>query len=684
MGKNQKYVMRIIARLIFIIALSFLMAPAVALGDMRRFIPRIYSTEGELEVNMSHEERENLIAETGLKTSDTFFSEKIVLTANGFVYHPRFILFLGKLGGGSSQEKFKSNSSAEADEGSWNNMFIKEYEFRTLILPEHPYNLELFARRYNPFIIGRAAPGLKAVSLSEGALFTYKKRPVTFKLNYTFTNTESNKSTTDTKHLNTYANYFKENFSLAGGFSRSDSRNSTGWTGSKFKFDSYSIENQIRLFQRKVYLTSIASQVVSRQKTIAISITGNRFSWTEQLNMYLPWNFNTLLTYNYFKTTEKTRDLGTYAERILTSKSNGAGLSITHTLYNSLNTAYNFNYNSSSTSTGDSMSTMHFLNSAYTKKIPWGTLMASIQLSNSILDRRGAPTVTDENANAPIFGEFTLRQSDVDAASIRVSVIDPVLGPIELTKDIHYSLIPFGNTFTIFVKDIPAAAKNPDPLFVYEFRVAYSFTVGSFELEKSGFGYTIKLALFDSLVNPYYGYSHETQKLLSGTLPGGPDEVTSQTVGLLIQKRPYSLLMEYQDYESRFNPSKRYRAETSYRQNFALTTNLDARVYYKHVENLESPFNPNSTTVTSTGIDLKIGKRFPRKNLTVSAVGSYSNIKHNFETNTYSFGTTVSWSIAKLDLSLGANVSHTETALDTGKQEIMNQFYYLTMKRKLF
>ncbi len=80
-------------------------------------------------------------------------------------------------------------------------LFIREYEFRTLILPEHPYNLELFVLRYNPFVIGRANSEIGSVTLSKGALFTYKKRPVKFKLNYTIGDTESSRSNSETENF---------------------------------------------------------------------------------------------------------------------------------------------------------------------------------------------------------------------------------------------------------------------------------------------------------------------------------------------------------------------------------------------------------------------------------------------------------------------------------------------------
>jgi hypothetical protein len=683
MKEKQKHIMQVITRLILIIGLCCLAAPASVLADLRQFIPRIYNTEGDLEIEASHENKENVVAGNGTRTSDTFLSEKIVLTVNGFVYHPRFLLFLGKLGTGLSQEKY-SQSSAVFNQDSSNNDDVWEYEFRALLLPEHPYNLELYALRYNPFIIGRAYPELSSVTQSEGALFTYKQRPFKFKMNYNISNTESTKSDSDSTNYGAFANYFTENISLAGSILRSVSKTSIGSAETEYKLLNYTIDNQIRLFKRTVYLTSNAGQVLSDQQAVATDTEGNRITWSEQLNMYLPWNFNSIITYGYFRDVQRSQEADTGVKSKTEAMTNTAGVNVTHQLYDSLRTAYNFNYNASLTSTGDAYTTINSINAAYTKKIPWGKLLAGLLLSESDLDRRGNPTATGENYQAEIFGEFSLEESNIDLQTIKVYVKDPVLGPIQLTNNVHYSIFPVGNTFKIFIIDIPAVAKDPNPNFVYTFKVTYLFALGTFDIRKSGFGYNLKLELFDKLVNPYYAYYHENQELLSGTLTSGTDEITSHTVGLVLEKRPYSLLMEYQDYDSRLNPSRRYRAETDYRQNFDTTTYFDARVYYTRVKNLPSFFNPENTTETSTGIDLKINKRYPRQHLTLAALGSYSNRKLIFETNRYALGATLTWSVAKVDLSLGANLYRTESQIDTGDSQTTNQSYYFSLKRKLF
>jgi len=683
MKKKQKHVMQIITRLIIIVGFCCLAAPSAVLADLRQFIPQIYSTEGDLEIDASHESKENIVADNGYRTSDTFLSEKIVLTINGFVYHPRFLLFLGKFGTGLSQEKYRQSSDVFTEESS-NSDGVWEYEFRTLLLPEHSYNLELYALRYNPFIVGRANPEINSVTTSEGALFAYKKRPFKVKLNYNISNTESSRSESDSENYGAFANYFKEKFTLAGSLSRSVTNASIGSAGTEYKLLNYSINNQIRLFQRRVYFTSLAGQILSDQQAVETHTEGNRITWSEQLNMYLPWNFNSIITYGYFRDIQRSEEIDTKVKNLTEAMTNTVGVTVTHQLFDSLRTAYNYNYNASLTSSGDAFTSINSLNAVYTKKIPWGRFLAGLLLSESLLDRRGNPLAAGENYKAQIFQEFTLEESDIDLQSIRVYVKDPSLGPIELTNNVHYIISPVGNTFKIFIIDIPAIVKDPDPNFIYAFRVTYEFTIGTFKLRKTGFGYNLKLELFDKLVNPYYAYYHEDQELLFGTLPSGIDEITSHTVGLLLEKRPYSLLNEYQDYDSRLNPSKRYRAQTNYRNHFDGTTYVDVRVYYEKIKHLVSVYNPESTTETSTGIDMKINKRYPRKNLIITGLASYGNRKLVFDTNRYSLGAVLTWRLEKIEVSLGANWYRTESSINTGSSENTNQTYYLSLKRKLF
>ncbi len=76
-----------------------LVVPSIATGDMRSFIPTIYNYEGELDADaffMSEKKTGEGAADT--ERRHILFSQRFVLTTKGWIYHPRFILFLAKIG----------------------------------------------------------------------------------------------------------------------------------------------------------------------------------------------------------------------------------------------------------------------------------------------------------------------------------------------------------------------------------------------------------------------------------------------------------------------------------------------------------------------------------------------------------------------------------------------------------
>ena len=172
--------------------------------------------------------------------------------------------------------------------------------------------------------------------------------------------------------------------------------------------------------------------------------------------------------------------------------------------------------------------------------------------------------------------------------------------------------------------------------------------------------------------------------MLSGILSGEPEDTTTTTAGVMFQRLPVYLVLEHQEIQSNINPSRRNRAEATYRQDVTPTTNLHMRAFYSKTDYLDGGFQPASHDETGMGGNISIQQRFPRRNLTLNAAGSYSQRKSLFETRTYTLNAALIWHVAKLDLSLGANVSRSETALDTGRQETMYQRVYLAIRRKLF
>lgn len=678
----------ITARFVVILLVVLLLVPPGARGGAEEFIPKVYNMEGELDFDGTYQSNKNVTKGSGLDTSDAFLTEKIVLAANGFVYHPRLLLFLAKIGGGFSQENFKDDGGSSSGTAGWRKVFVHEYEFRTMFLPEHNYNLEFFALRTNPSIPGKSTWGTHPVITTEGTQFTYKRSPVFFRSGYNVSTLESGNSTTDTDTFITNAAYELENFSLAGSYSRTNSHTTSGSQSSDATSDKYSIQNEIRLIENRIILTSDVSmnsytaESSSPSPGATTSQEGSRLAWTERLNMVLPWNFNALASYNHYEDTQKSIRVG-FTEDERTATNDFTGVSLTHKLYESLSSAYNFRYATSNTPTGDSKVTTNSLNVTYTKKIPGGRFTGGGFTSKSISDTTRTPSVVNEVHYAQILGEFTLSGTDIDETTIRVDVRDTVTGAFVNMLNTDYRVLPVGNTARIQILSVPAQVLNPDPSYVYEFQVAYYSISGSSKFETSILGYSLKFALFNNVLNPYYDYSHQTEKILSGSITGEPDDITVKTVGVVLQRLPWYLLLEYQDYQSNINPSRRDRVEATFQQDITPTTYLSLRANYMKVDYLQSAYQTATGETGSTG-SISVQKRFPEKNLTLNASAEVSRRKYIYETNTYSAIGALLWSVGKLEVGLGANVSRAETGLISGTQESIYQRYFLSVKRKLF
>jgi hypothetical protein len=676
--------MRRIRRLIFIIVIALITVPSAARGDLRQFIPRIYSNEAVLALDAAYEENENTSGGTGgLQTKDTFFSERFIFSTTGWVYHPRFIVFRGKLGLGLNQENFMNEKVPGS--GGWKNTFVEEYEFRAIVLPEHPYNLEVYTLRENPYIKGKISLGFPTVAYDTGAIFRYKKRPYKFSLGYNVATLESDTSTTRTKTLRTNGLYYKKWGSIAGAYSHenADTESNNGPSIARTS-DDYSLENQLVLFKRKVFFTTKLDANLLNQKSFENSLDDTRYSLTEQGSAELPWGFQTNVFYNYFDDTLKATSNGPGVNNTLSSTSNSVGFSILHRLYNSLRTSYNFNYTTNSSDTGDSSVTNQYLTSSYIKNIPLGVLSAGISVGRADVETKGATTVVNEMHSAQIFGEFTLDHTDIDEDTLVIRVKAPDSGVlVDMTKDTDYLVLPIGTTLRIEIIAIPPDAVSKDPFFTYDFQVSYSLISQNARTRTDSFGYNVRLDLFDHFLAAYYGYYHSNQKVLSGSVNGIPLNATSNTVGVIVQRSPFRLLAEYVDYESTVNPSKTFKVEGTYRQHISRTTNIFARAFYNRVRRTAT-LNSTGNTFTETvlGGDLRLEKRFPKLNLSTSLGASYFQTGEISTTRTYLLNGVLTWRAGRLYVNAGANFGLTETEITT-KQQLLHQYYYLSIRRQL-
>jgi hypothetical protein len=671
----------IIHRLGAVICIAvFFLVPSVARGDWRQFIPKITGMEGYLETDASMESSKDTTNNKGLDVKYTLISEELKLGASGYIYHPRFVVFLAKVGGGFDQEDLSNNEHPENN--GWRNHAIFDYEFRVVVLPEHPYNLEVYAIRANPFIPGRLSPGITTLSIDEGAILKYKKMPFFGMLGYQTSEIDTLDTNVKNRALNANAGYVINWMTT----SASANRTNTSSFSASGTTESYSAQNNLQLIKRRLFVVSDASFDTLKQEDESGFLNDRRFAWNEQIGAELPWRFSSNLNYNHFSDTSTTNS-GVTTENTETSKSDNVAFSITHRLFASLLTTYNFTYAKSTTNTGDFNLLGNGINAVYTKNIPGGQLIVTFTADTSRTDEKGSPTVINEIHDAPLFGQFTLQKPDVDVQTIVIRVKDPVSGLlVNLQQNANYLVFQVGNTVQIVITSLPPDVQGTNPpTFVYEFRVSYSVTTQNATLQTNDIGYTVKFQLFDNLISPYYNYLHSTQKLISGALLGGTENLTSNTFGITVEKMPYRLIAEYHKVQSLLNPQNGYRAEAYYIKTLNPSANLYVKGYYSKITYLPSlALGTKGYTETIYGGDLRMQKSFLNRNMILTGAASYVNRTGLIATTTYYFNSSLTWKIAKLDFSLGADVGRMTSELSTGREESIYQYYYLSVKRKLF
>jgi hypothetical protein len=182
----------------------FLLAPSMTVGKASDFIPTIYYTGGTFDVAVIQQHTENTSGGGGKASSDLFASERLRLYLNGFIFHPRFIQFLFTGSGGLSQERSERPITGSSSENSVGT----EYDFRTKILPEHPYNLELYTLRSTPLLRGQATAELRYTHTEQGAILNYARRPAYFNISYSTGENEARISSTEYTTARFRGSYF--------------------------------------------------------------------------------------------------------------------------------------------------------------------------------------------------------------------------------------------------------------------------------------------------------------------------------------------------------------------------------------------------------------------------------------------------------------------------------------------
>jgi hypothetical protein len=678
--------LRSAVRLLAILAVVLAAAPALASPDWREFIPKITGYEGFLTLEGAYESHEDRVDVAGQKRSDLFFRQIVELAASGYIYHPKFIVYYIGFSGGLKEEQF----SAGGQKSPWRLANAEGYDISALVLPQHPYNLELFTRRVEP-LAKTAGSEFSTVAYSSGAIFRYKKKPYFLNVHYLRdTNDYSSGSHTTSKYgfLGTYHKEIEKEggntYSFAAAYDRQDS----GAAGFDSTSDDASLSNTVSF--RKVHLSSGLSYHAADQHggVGGVSLTGRNLAWTERGQILLPWNFSADLSYVLSRDWIKTGG-GSIEETKLSDTSQNATFSLTHRLYDSLISTYTVGYGSVKSDAGRGSTFSNSLGFAYVKKVPLGRLRATFSAGISDTTTTGSQAIVNEphdGVSVP-FGDFTLNERDADVASIIVflksTIVPGVL--VHLRENIDYFALHSGDSILIVIVNLPSPFIVPG---TYDFAVSYSVRNRSGGFRMRNLSSTISYLLFREMLIPYWNHSEAKETLKEGDIGVAPFSVTTDQWGITFNRRPFSGTVQYELIRSTFTPSKGWKAELNYIDNVFQYTQVQASVMYAvktYPEGIATVgFGSTPYRDKLLGASAGVQQRIRRFNLFLYAGGAYSKEKGLGEATTYALNSSLFWGIGKLLVDAGATASFSDSVIAGVKTKRVDQYYYLTLKRKIF
>jgi len=590
--------------------------------------------------------------------------------------------------GGLDQEQYKNSSIAPLG-ARHGNAF--EYDARLFFLPEHPYNLELFATRTEPLFREEYAVETPSLSTSYGADFRYRQRPWFAHARVSDEGIDSGGVSTDVQQLVLDGRYYTDLregrvVSFNARFNPVRYRTSNGYTGDTTNAELGSTLETERLH---LYSNVTLSDLTQQGNASTLKADSRLFSWYEQFTADLPWNLRLELFWRYFDSQSAYAGGSDPSGAEVKSVNRDVEAILRHTLYESLQSFYTFRWDAGDSNGGTSTALSNSLMFSYAKRIEGvnGRLDLGLNFGESEIKNTGQNEVVDElHPGVQVPGSFLLARQGADPASVLLLVRSPAppYDLIRLTAGVNYTVTTVGNSLQVTVLTLPPEFAVPGK---FDFRVSYSLLAGNYDATTRTFGQNGSLQLFDNLVTPYYSYNVVRWTTVSGVAPGGGLNSDVLVAGVSFFNGPLRGRVEYADVSWATSPWHGWKGEIQYVGPIGPNTNVNGTANYqdRHFEETTSNGGLPAYTEKSTAVFGNIQQFLLSRQLSLSGGGSYSRIQGLSDSRTWSFNATLSFKAGRLEVLGGANYSNTDTQNGTTyASRTTHQYYYLWLRRLIF
>jgi len=667
-----------------LLCVSDAQAQARALAQWRAFVPTPFENHAWLETYGAYERDNSKGSARNVKWEDTFFREKLSVASLGYSYDPRFVQYKLSVAGALKQEEYKINT---VNSGGFKTAEAIEYDARLYFLPEHHYNAQVYASRYEPVYPQQSITQHNSYVDDYGAMVRYKLKPWFLDADFLDSTLHQSGIRSNVKRFNADAEYFKRfdqgyEFSVNGSARPTWYDDSEGLDGTS---DEYLGSALINLTNVRLDST-VTDNRFEQERDSFDHYKTDQFAWWELLTVYFPWNFRTDLTWRLNDNQSTVSQAGLPIERRYSNDEKNLQLDVIHRLYESVDTRYRFVMDDQDA--GDSSSDLlaHSLSVDYTKQIPWGQLLTGGSYGHSELDNNGfASVVNDPYTATAVPGTVSLRQQNVDADSLIIQLKSPI-PPFEivtLVEGIHYQVNTAVEPFEVQLINLPAEFVLPGS---YDIFMTYSLRTGDYDLGIDTGGASFTLELFDRLVSPFFRYLGQRSDVLSGAYPGVPIDSDSYNAGLRMVYGPLRGRAEFLYLDWPTNPYRLWRGELQYVGTLtrSITAYGSASYVHRHYLGGEEPYRSIETTEKTATISGTLSKQIYSPNLSVSLGGSWSNLQGITDSNAWSANSSVVWHIGKLDVTFGLSAYGSDAKTSgSPSYERDHEMIFLNFRRQL-
>ncbi|MBI5558014.1 MAG: hypothetical protein HY885_10275 [Deltaproteobacteria bacterium] len=658
-----------------------------ARAAMKQFVPRYVDFSSEMGIGGLYE-KDEVEARRSSTRQDYLLQEGVSVKGLGYIYSPLFVSLATTLGLGLKQEEMRNSGGRDESFSGWAHNFKQEFK----ILPSHPYNAELYFLRATPMTAGNPGDSSAVIIYEQGALARYDARPWSTSL--TMTNRETDAiAPSDFETLLYNLHYYITGFNGQGAYNHTTSSNQGGLNNTTR--DLYSL-GMVKAFGEKIRFTNRWSYDEQDEdnkfnpEVINTSLlTMEEFA--SELAVELPRNFDTSLSYhNTDRSSDHQRET-----RISESFSKGERYNfyLHHRLFSSLSSSFGAGY-STTDAVGGTMDQQNYrLTCDYSKKIPWGSVLAGVWDGLSFTDNKGAPsTLFETHPITTGLNFFTINYQTIDLTTLQVRIIDSNNNnrQVLLIEGINYIVTPFPNSYRITITSLPyEELEDPDGnIWEYTYQADYAFLPADYLLQAKTWGSSLQLPLYNNLINPHYSYMQTDQSVLEGNYPGEPAASRIHTFGVSFSKFPFagdvtqSWIRSNTTDEDRLTTYLSYTREiNTYTSGFLTCSFEDAQTTQYELlkdapeENLSEQFYTAQAQLQTV---------LPEKNMNASLGSNYTLYQGVGESTNLSLFSTFVWHVGKIDLDLSASYTTSDSSIADSNTTRSYTMVRFNVKRELF